>query len=570
MNGINHIAAISAPPNGKPRPITHTSLHYRYVEGFSLTSTIGYNMRTITYMTEGNWLATILGLGTIGVSIVAQVELWQRKEYRLDRMLSHIRSPQGNLLNYPLVLLAILLVGFGWLSFITGRIVIADYAGAIALLTFAVYHGDIILRRGLRRPQLTPKANAAIGGTLVAAVVYISLAFAPDSLVPLQFATMIFFVPALSAASVGLVNIPFAWRKQSIIRRAAALRRTRPHLTVVGITGSFGKTSTKHFLEHILRTAGLRAAATQAHHNTPIGVAQDMLTQLTPQLQTYVAELGAYRRGEIKQLAELTQPTIGVITAIGNQHLDLFGSIENILQAKWELVESLPASGTAVLNRDDARLVAAAASRANATLWYSCRTHADAWVENITIAPTTLTCRLHLKDFTQDVTLPLTSDALLGSVLAASLAAVAIGLEPSRIVATLASLPPFPRTMEQRIGRAGAAVIDDSYSANEAGAIKAIQHLQHFPQPDKRIVFLPLIELGPEAPEVHRRIGQAIRATGAKLFVFGTAFQSELGPGLYTDDPKHLTARVCEGITHNSVILLENRIPDIVRKAVIA
>lgn len=501
-------------------------------------------------MTGIEIIALVIGAATLLASLLAQVELWQRKEYRLDRMVSHWRSPQGSLANYPLISLAILLVGISWLDFLTGFTGLAgftgftDWAGFTALLTFVAYHGDAIFRRGLRRPDFTVKAVIILLLTAIVLAAYFWFIFSPDILIALQISTLIFFLPGFTGLAVLLINVPFAFRKRQIISRAAALRRSLPNLTVVGITGSFGKTSTKHFLEQILRAAGKNVAATHDHHNTPIGIAQDMLSQLKPGLEIYIAELGAYRRGEIKQLAELTQPKIGIITAIGNQHLDLFGLSENILKAKWELIEALPKNGIAILNADDERLVSMPVPSGVSDIKYSRRE------ANLPLLP-------HI------------SDVLQSNVLAAIAAAQALGIPHEKIMASLPALKTFSRTMEIRSGKNGAQIIDDSYSANEIGVIAAIEYLKSFPQSDKRIVLLPLIELGSEASAVHTRIGAAIHGAQVKLFVASNVYEKELGPGVYEIDPKRLAALASEGLSRDSIVLLENRIPDVVRRAVL-
>lgn len=502
-------------------------------------------------MTGIELIAIAIGVPTLLASLLAQVELWQRKEYRLDRMISHWRSPLGSLTNYPIISLALLLIGLAWLDFVTGFTGLAgftsfaDWAGFTALLAFAAYHGDAIFRRGLRRPEFTVKAIAILLLTAIVLAAYFWFAFSPDLLIALQISTLIFFLPGFTGLAVLLVNIPFAFRKRQIIQRAATLRQSLPNLTVIAITGSFGKTSTKHFLEQILRAAGKNVAATQDHHNTPIGVAQDMLAQLKPDLEIYIAELGAYRRGEIKQLAELTQPKIGIITAIGNQHLDLFGSSENILKAKWELIEALPKNGSAILNADDERLVSMPVPPGVSDIKYSRRE------ANLPLLP-------HI------------SNILISNILAAVTAAQVLGIPHEKIMASLPGLKTFTRTMELKTGKNGAQIIDDSYSANEAGVIAAIEYLKSFSQPDKRMVLLPLIELGSEASAVHARIGQTVRAAGAKLFIAGNVYERELGPGVYQSDPKRLAALVSQGLSKDSVVLLENRIPDVVRRAVIS
>lgn len=281
-------------------------------------------------------IASFLGLGTLVASLLSQVALWQQKEYRWDRMWSHLKSPQGSLLNHPFVLLAMVALLKAWLNYVfpVSEFALNVILGWIALVLFSLHHAARIKQRGVIRPDFTIRALATLTIAAVFSLYLFSLALSFPSLAALLWATGILLAPGAVGVAVHLVGLPFQLKKKQIIARAKRLRSARTRVAVVGITGSYGKTSTKHFLEQILKSAGKNVAATEAHHNTPVGVAQDLLKQLQPSLEIYIAELGAYRRGEIKELAEIAQPNLGVVTAIGNQHLDLFGSQENILKGK--------------------------------------------------------------------------------------------------------------------------------------------------------------------------------------------------------------------------------------------
>lgn len=519
--------------------------------------------------------STVLGTVTLILSALAQVALWQQKEYRWDRLWSHLKSSQGSLLNFPLVLLAALAILIGWLSYISTFLPLTkgesppwagEGVGFLALLFFLLHHALRIKKRGVLRPDFTTRTIATLILSLLIPVFFLfslpleasaKWGFFPfQQLVALQLASFIFLVPGLVALAVWLGGIPFQIRKRQIIALGRRLRSSRTHLTVVGITGSYGKTSTKHFLEQILEVAGKNAAATKAHHNTPIGIAQDVLQHLTPDLEIYVAELGAYRRGEIKELADIVRPQIGVITAIGSQHLDLFGSPENILKTKWELAESLPENGIAVLNADDVRLAKAAANFPREVIWYSIKRRADVWVSHVSLTPAKILCTLHLNDFSRGLTIPLASEALLGSALAAAAAALSLKISPESIASALETLTAFPRTMEILAGKNGATVIDDSHSANEHGTLLAIRHLSRFSQPDKRIAFLPFLELGKETEAAHARVEETAKAAGAKLYI-------------YKRNPKEFAREISQDLSEKSVILLEGRLPDVVRKVVL-
>ena len=126
-----------------------------------------------------------------------------------------------------------------------------------------------------------------------------------------------------------------------------------PDLTVIGITGSYGKSSVKEFLGHFLETE-FSVIKTPRNTNTEIGVAQFVLASNFADKDVFIVEMGAYRPGEIKLICDMVRPSIGVLTVIAEQHLSLFGSIKNIQSAKYELLRSLPTNGFAVTNADNA------------------------------------------------------------------------------------------------------------------------------------------------------------------------------------------------------------------------
>ncbi|MCK4891744.1 MAG: hypothetical protein KAS78_03695, partial [Candidatus Pacebacteria bacterium] len=119
---------------------------------------------------------------------------------------------------------------------------------------------------------------------------------------------------------------------------------------VIGITGSYGKTSTKEFLYAIL-SQKYKVVKTEGNNNTNIGVAYTVLNKVSDNYDYFICEMGAYKIGEIKEMCEIVNPEIGILSGINEQHLDLFGSIENTKKAKFELIRALPENGMAVINK---------------------------------------------------------------------------------------------------------------------------------------------------------------------------------------------------------------------------
>lgn len=519
-------------------------------------------------------VTTIFGSALLLPALLSQVALWQRKEYRLDRMRAFALSPEGSIYYHPPLLVAYALVGIGWIFFFLELELPAELCGWGALICLGFYHIRRIITRGLYRPKFTAKAVAVLVVIMLEAIWYAFATFIPTVLFALQWATFHFFLVFMCLLAVAIVNLPFGLKKSQIIRKATLLRAKYKDLEVMGITGSFGKTSTKYFLHHILGGHSLNVITTKHNHNSYIGVAQDMLTQLKPKTNTYIVEMAAYKRGEIAEIARMVKPSLGIITAIGNQHLELFGSKANILSAKWELAQALPKTGTLIINDDDNFLPSAAKDFKGSVLRYSVQHKADVYANHIMVEPTNLFFRLHVGQDNHTVRVPLLSTGLLGSALAAVAGATALQVPFSHILERLETIRPVARTMELKYGLKTCTVIDDSYSGGESAALNAIAHLARFPQSDKRIVFVPIIELGHDGYFAHEKIGRALAQSGANIFVYGQEYREVLERCFvkqanairwYTN-PVRLVEHVTSGLSAESVLLLEGRVPALLRR----
>lgn len=523
-------------------------------------------------------LLTAGGALLVLVSVLSQTELWQRKEYRWDRMRAHLRSQEWARQNGWLTLSSMLLLDAGWLMYLGGKIDVSEIFGWLAVALFAAYHGVRIVRRGLYRPVATVKSMLTLAVALILSGLYWYAFFYFNGMAALPLATLIFVVPLFTVLAVGGINILTYPRKQSIIELAHKRRVGLKNLQTLGITGSFGKTSTKIYLHHILESAGITHAISAAHRNSELAVAQDMLRKLRSELAIYVAEMGAYRAGDIKDLVDLVRPDIGVVTAIGTQHEALFGSKENIAKAKWELIEGLPRAGVAVLNADDSTIFERGQKETNRKIiWFSANKPADVFADHITAAAESVTAAIHIGQVARVVTIPLVGSFRLDGVLAAAAAAHVLHVPAAKILESLETLPAIPRTMEL-IAKPDYRIIDDSYSANEQGVLAAIRHLQLFPN-NQVIIMTPVIELGERAAAAHFQIGQALADAQAAVLVFGEAHRRDIERGIadkkspidirFFGDPKTMQAAARKMARDNAVILLEGRIPDVVRKGLL-
>lgn len=528
-------------------------------------------------------------LGGVIVSLIYllnYVGFWQRKEYRLDRVRSVLASAERYSLLTPAFLLGSGLVAVAWIGFWLESLPVVEAASWTFLLLHTGYQGSLLVRRGLARPVLTLKATTLLAISIVVTVLFAyATQYLPVS-AALRWATIIFFVPYIVSLAVCVNNVPYALRKRSVIARARAYRATLRKLTVIGITGSFGKTSTKFFTQQLIGDQP-GVVVTAEHRNDLYVIAQDMLGTVRADTRFYVVEMGAYRRGEIRTLAALVQPKVGVITAIGNQHLALFGSHANILQSKWELIESLPRGGTAILNADDSRLRQHEKPAQADVIWFSTTASATAeqpeaavQLRPSAIEPDHIQAKLTIGTFTSSLRLPLLSEALLPSAAAAASIAHKVGVSGPDIAARLQQLTPYPHTMQLREGYHGAVVIDDSYSANEMGVRIAVQHLSRFADKKPIVALRPLEELGAAGARAHVRVGAALGQLNCPVFLVNRNYFQALSQGVASvphtrttlhvySDPHQLRAALLRCMSANSVVLLEGRLPDVVRNAVI-
>lgn len=263
---------------------------------------------------------------------------------------------------------------------------------------------------------------------------------------------------------------------------------------VIGITGSFGKTSVKHILGHILATAA-PTLITPGSVNTPMGVTRIIREKLEPRHKYFVVEMGAYGPGSIARLCALAPPDHAIVTAVGPAHLERFGSLEVTAQAKAELAQA--AAGTVVVPEDLLAYPAFAALRDRLTL---CPPH--------TVEQTHGGLRVEIDGRVLEA--PLYGAHHGDNIALAWALARALGLEAELIAAALRTVPQIAHRLEVGTYATGAALIDDAYNANPAGVRAALDLLDFLAREDgkRRILVTPgVVELGEAHAAEHSALG---------------------------------------------------------------
>ncbi|WP_418906952.1 UDP-N-acetylmuramoyl-tripeptide--D-alanyl-D-alanine ligase [Glutamicibacter endophyticus] len=329
--------------------------------------------------------------------------------------------------------------------------------------------------------------------------------------------------------------------------------------TVIGITGSAGKTTTKDLLAGIL-SAEAPTVSPIGSYNGEVGVPLTVF-QATADTKYLVIEMGATGIGHLNYLCDMVHPQIGVVLCVGTAHAGEFGGVDNIERAKGELVESLEATGTALLNADDPR-VARMASRATAQVRYFGQEPADpeaqpgaVWAREVQVnsAGQPELTLVFADGSTHRITSGLLGRHHVSNILAAASAAQAVGVEPARIAAALHGRGAGSRWRMERIERSdGVSIINDAYNANPDSMRAALVTLAELgrgdgTQPARRTwaVLGEMRELGEDSVHEHDLLGRmAVRLNIAKLVIIGSgakaAYNSAVLEGSWGDEAHYV------------------------------
>ena len=291
----------------------------------------------------------------------------------------------------------------------------------------------------------------------------------------------------------------------------AAYHRRRFALPVIAVTGSSGKTTTKELIASVLAQK-FRVHKTEKNHNNEIGLAQTLLS-LQPEDEVCVVEMGMRARGEIKRLAEVAAPTIGVVTNVGVAHLERLGSQDAIAAAKQELIESIPENGTAVLNWNDKRVRSMASVCHGRVISYGIEPQANVQALDIQygLGKTKFTCRIFDEVF--PVTLPLLGAHNVANALATVAVARVLGLSANRIQRALADAV-AGELRQEIIDRSGIRFVNDAYNANPLSMAASLTSLSQFGEGRYVAVIGDMLELGPDEVAMHEELATAVIAAG--------------------------------------------------------
>lgn len=322
------------------------------------------------------------------------------------------------------------------------------------------------------------------------------------------------------------------WQKKGIVCVAAddtikalgdlaSFRRKRLQVSVVAITGSNGKTTTREMTAAVVSRRFSTLSASR-NFNNEIGVPLTLL-KLNASHQWAVLELGMNRPGEIGKLAEICQPDIGVITNIGHAHLEGFDSIEGVMEAKGELLEKIKTTGTAVLNADDPRILWLASKTSKNSLFFGLSKRATIKASDVKEKGRGILFTLTLPAEALPIYLRTPCYFMVSNALAAAAVGYLLGFKADEIKTGLEYFKPIQGRMNILKTSSGINIIDDTYNANPDSMEAAIKTLKSLKRNNRGVLVAgDMLELGKYAETLHRKIGSlAARAGIARLYVTG-------------------------------------------------
>ena len=506
--------------------------------------------------------------------------LWQLKEYHFGRFFAHFKTQKGqklvlNSLQNFKILLAIL--------FLLDSIVFVWVLFLVYFIESFLFFKAIVDKKA-KKPKLTKKTVLLLSISFLIVVLF-SLALYTYSEEIIQLSLYLLVFDVLAPLIVTIVVFSFQplsiFVRNNTIRRAKKKIRTFKLITggpiVVGIRGSYGKTSTKEFLSTIL-SYKFNVLKTKEHQNSEIGISKCILNNLNKDHQVFVVEMGSYNKGGIKLLSNIVKPKIGIVTGVNEQHLALFGSLDNLLSAEGgrELAEALPNDGLLVLNGDNKYCLDLYKKTDIKKKIYTLlkdKIDSDIWADEITIK----------KDYVSFVALtkekeiaPFNIDVLgkqnIQNILAAVLVARHLGMSFDEIIKASKNIKQEQSGVSLKSGKHGVNIIDSSYSSNPNGVIADLEYLSIFPK--KKVIIMPcLIELGSKSSEIHKKIGKKIGQVCNLAIIttreeFWAIKEGAVESGMeekniiFCEKPGEISTRISIFCTKGDTVLLEGRVPE--------
>ena len=362
--------------------------------------------------------------------------------------------------------------------------------------------------------------------------------------------------------------------QQRYVNDAKRILHSMPDLRIIGITGSYGKTSTKHYLNRIL-SEKFDVVMTPGSFNTPMGVVRTIREVMKPYNEIFICEMGAKQRGDIREICEIVNPQMGILTAVGPMHLESFKTIDNVRDTKFELIDALPADGFAAINNDFSPIANRPVTNTRCVRYGITNPEGcDYRAVDIHYTPSGTAFTVVGPDGLRlDLETRLLGEGNISDLLAAVVMALHLGVPQESIRYAVGSIGQVEHRLSVAQTPGGVTIIDDAFNSNPSGSKMAVDVLAHFTQ-GKRIIVTPgMIELGDQQHTLNEAFGKYMGKNLDIIIVVGEYNRDAIVSGVKASgfdeknlhqaptflDAQAILARILE---KGDTVLYENDLPD--------
>ena len=500
------------------------------------------------------------------------LHMFQQNRYELRRYLPWLKERADHMAKNAIL---VVLFYLPWVvaAFLTQEILVKTLSLLLIIVT-----ASFLIRRESKQKYIKPLVVTARVKRQIFVLVVLDVLL----LLPL---TLYFSWPAVSIVSpilmiinwimvavMALVTSPIEdLVKDYYINLARNILKSHPSLIKIGITGSYGKTSSKNILDEILGEA-YYVLASPASFNTPMGLTITIREQLKSIHDVFIAEMGADKVGEIDFLTKFIQPQYGIVTSIGPQHLNTFKSIDNIINEKMKMIENLPVSGVGVLNKDNVYIREYQIRNKCRILWYGIdQEDVDYRAIDIRFSPegSQFTVRSAEGEYTFETIL--LGQHNIANILASITLGRTLGISWEKLQKAVSQVNYIEHRLQlKKIN--GYTFIDNAFNSNPEGSRMSLEVLKGMP--GKRIIITPgMIDLGDQQDELNRKFGSTMIGCADEVILVGKTQTQTILEGLQdvgfpptaihvVDTVKEAFTIVYTTATTEDTILLENDLPD--------
>jgi len=498
-----------------------------------------------------------------------ELHMMQLNSYRNDRYFKWLKT---NLVITTRVLEAVVLVITGLLILLAGAVA----ATASIILLFALLAYLLFIKKQKKPLVFTKRAQRLFGLTFLLSIIaggvyYLVTGKALCTLWVGGFALL------LSFAIIAIANVLIAPVEKAVnnwyYNDAKKILESRTDLIIIGITGSYGKTSTKHFLHRML-SEKYNVLMTPGSYNTTMGVIKTVREQLQATHQVFIVEMGAKQPNDIKEICDLVHPQIGILTAVGEQHLESFKTIQNVQKTKFELIDALPSGSLAVLNEDYEFIANRPVNDRETARYSSDNEKADFYLKDITYSARGSAFSVYHKGKKLAAfDTKLVGSYNLSNILAGYIVARHLEVPDSSVAFAIKKLEPVQHRLEVKVHSNGVTVIDDAFNSNPVGSKMALEVLKAIDGQRKIIITPGMIELGEKQEYYNTLLGEQIADSCDYAILVGKNITLPIMAGLknknYPDEKIYVAHNFKDAVNHlngftkaGDVLLYENDLPD--------